>query len=41
MIVQFSSKKPSSTNNNKEDTIYAENEAFIQRCRDLKEICEG
>lgn len=25
----------------KEDTIFAENEAFIQRCRDLKEICEG
>ena len=41
MIIQFSNKKPSSTNNNKEDTIYAENEAFIQRCRDLKEICEG
>lgn len=28
MIVQFSNKKPSSPNN-KEDTIYAENEAFI------------
>jgi dynein heavy chain len=25
----------------KDDTIFAENEAFIQRCRDLKEICEG
>jgi len=24
-----------------EDTIFAENEAFIQRCKDLKEICEG
>ena len=24
-----------------DDTIFAENEAFIQRCRDLKEICEG
>lgn len=23
------------------DTIFAENEAFIQRCKDLKEICEG
>ena len=34
MIVQFSNKKPSSTNNNKEDTIYAENEAFIQLQQD-------
>jgi hypothetical protein len=25
----------------KDDTIFAENEAFIQRCKDLKEICEG
>ena len=25
----------------RDDTIFAENEAFIQRCRDLKEICEG
>ena len=24
-----------------DDGIFAENEAFIQRCRDLKEICEG
>jgi dynein heavy chain len=24
-----------------DDTIFAENEAFIQRCRDLMEICEG
>jgi len=25
----------------KDNTIFAENEAFIQRCRELKEICEG
>ncbi len=25
----------------KDNTIFAENEAFIQRCKDLKEICEG
>lgn len=25
----------------KDETIFAENEAFIQRCRDLMEICEG
>lgn len=24
-----------------DETIFAENEAFIQRCKDLKEICEG
>lgn len=24
-----------------DETIFAENEAFIQRCRDLREICEG
>lgn len=39
MIAQFSSRKDSDLG--KEDTIFAENEAFIQRCRDLKEICEG
>jgi dynein heavy chain len=26
---------------NKDETIFAENEGFIQRCKDLKEICEG
>lgn len=24
-----------------DDTIFAENEAFITRCKDLKDICEG
>jgi dynein heavy chain len=24
-----------------DETIFAENEAFIQRCRELTEICEG
>jgi len=40
MIAQFSEKAKDS-DLGKEDTIFAENEAFIQRCRDLKEICEG
>lgn len=39
MIGKYSYKK--SDELQKEDTIFAENEAFIQRCRDLKEICEG
>lgn len=30
-----------SGNDDKENTIFAENEAFIQRCKELKEICEG
>jgi hypothetical protein len=25
----------------KDETIFAEIDAFIQRCRDLKEICDG
>jgi dynein heavy chain len=40
MIQQYSSRAKDS-DLGKEDTIFAENEAFIQRCRDLKEICEG
>ncbi len=24
-----------------DETIFAENDAFIQRCRDLIDICEG
>lgn len=39
MIITHSSNKNWSLE--KTDTIFAENEAFIQRCRDLKEICEG
>lgn len=37
-------KKYSTRNNwelDSDETIFAENEAFIQRCRDLMEICEG
>ena len=39
MIKKFSTRKESGID--KDDTIFAENEAFIQRCKDLKEICEG
>jgi len=38
MIKNHSSKKGYNVS---EDEIFAENEAFIQRCKDLKEICEG
>lgn len=31
----------SEENDDKNNTIFAENEAFIQRCKELKEICEG
>lgn len=37
MIKKYSSK-PNWTLD-RDDTIFAENEAFIQRCQDLKEIC--
>jgi dynein heavy chain len=40
MIMTYSFRKKE-CDLGKEDTIFAENEAFIQRCRDLKEICEG
>ena len=40
MIMTYSFRKKD-CDLGKEDTIFAENEAFIQRCRDLKEICEG
>jgi dynein heavy chain, axonemal len=40
MIRKYSAKTDSG-DLGKEDTIFAEIEAFIQRCRDLKEICEG
>lgn len=40
MIRKYSAKNDSA-DLGKEDTIFAEIEAFIQRCRDLKEICEG
>lgn len=33
--------RSSKPNWEEDDGIFAENEAFIQRCRDLKEICEG
>jgi dynein heavy chain len=39
MIKKYSTNKESGME--KDDTIFAENEAFIQRCKDLKEICEG
>lgn len=39
MIQKYSSRK--NPEMEKDDTIFAENEAFIQRCKDLKEICEG
>ena len=39
MIKKYSTRKDSGID--KDDTIFAENEAFIQRCKDLKEICEG
>jgi len=39
MIKKYSSKPD--WHLDEDDTIFAENEAFIQRCRDLKEICEG
>jgi len=39
MISKYSHRRDSELE--KEDTIFAENEAFIQRCKDLKEICEG
>ena len=39
MIKKYSTRKESGID--KDDTIFAENEAFIQRCKDLKEICEG
>jgi len=39
LIIRYSSRKGWALD--KDDTIFAENEAFIQRCKDLKEICEG
>jgi dynein heavy chain len=39
LIKQFSSRKGWELDT--DETIFAENEAFIQRCRDLLEICEG
>ena len=39
MIKKYSTRKDAGFD--KDDTIFAENEAFIQRCKDLKEICEG
>jgi dynein heavy chain len=44
MRVQLMIKKYSSRPNweiDADETIFAENEAFIQRCKDLMEICEG
>lgn len=45
MIMKYSFKKAEILQQGgdlrNEDTIFAEIEAFIQRCRDLKEICEG
>jgi len=38
MIKKYSSRKTWELEN--DDTIFAENEAFIQRCKDLLEICE-
>ncbi len=39
MIKKYSSRP--NWNLDTDETIFAENEAFIQRCKDLKEICEG
>lgn len=39
LIKKNSSRKGWNLDN--DETIFAENEAFIQRCKDLKEICEG
>ena len=40
MIKKYSPKAEEWTLH-KDETIFAENEAFIQRCKDLMEICEG
>jgi dynein heavy chain len=39
MIKKYSSRPHWTLDN--DETIFAENEAFIQRCRELMEICEG
>jgi hypothetical protein len=39
MIKKYSSKP--GWNLDQDETIFAENEAFIQRCKELMEICEG
>jgi dynein heavy chain len=39
MIKKYSSRPNWTLDKN--ETIFAENEAFIQRCKDLNEICEG
>ena len=39
MIKKYSSRKNWELDS--DETIFAENEAFIQRCKDLMEICEG
>lgn len=39
MIKEYSTKK--NWDLDTDETIFAENEAFIQRCKDLMEICEG
>jgi len=42
MIIKYGSKNNERTwNLASDDTIFAENEAFIQRCKDCKDICEG
>jgi len=40
MIKKYSTRKDN-WDLDKDETIFAENEAFIQRCKDLMEICEG
>jgi dynein heavy chain len=39
MIKKYSSRPNWELDN--DDTIFAENEAFIERCKNLIEICEG
>jgi len=39
MIKKYSSRE--NWDLDTDETIFAENEAFIQRCKDLLEICEG
>lgn len=42
MIIKYGSQTSGRTwKLAKDDTIFAENEAFIQRCKDCKDICEG
>ena len=41
MIIKYSTSQDRKWTLDSDDTIFAENEAFIQRCKDCKDICEG